>query len=151
MTFLLQNRKRGNFMTFFLNLKGGIFMTFYLQKSKQGKFNDVFFTKIDKKEISWSARHGTVAHAGPHGTKAARGNTIDPHASSEAPAMGFGVSSGILAPVDEHSGRYRSCSGPKKRSDRAVVSSGVAPSRPTTTGGALTPRGRILPSQTRGF
>lgn len=45
--------------------------------------------------------------------------------SSEAPAMGFGVSSGILAAVDEHSGRSRSCSGPKRWSDCAVVSSGV--------------------------
>lgn len=38
---------------------------------------------------------------------------------------GFGVSSGILAAVDEHSGRSRSCSGPKRWSDCAVVSSGV--------------------------
>ena len=107
------------------------------------------FEKIDKKEISWGARQGTVAHAGPHGTTAARGHMIDSHASSGAPAMGFGVSSGILAAVDEHSGRSRSCSGPKKRSDRAVVSSGVASSRPTTTGGTLTPSARIWASPTR--
>ena len=131
-----------------------IFLASVVTSELRARLGVVFWRpskKSIKRKLAWGARHGTVAHAASHGTTAARGNMIDPHASSEAPAMGFGVSSGILAAVDEHSGRSRSCSGPKKRSDRAVVSSGVAPSRPTTTGGALAPSARILPSQTRGF
>ena len=63
--------------------------------------------------------------------------------------MGFGVSSGILAAVDEHSGRSRSCSGPKKevRSCGSIVGGSVVPAY--YVGGTLTPSARIWASPTR--